>query len=69
MLDIIGNEKDLGKAIGADENKNTFVQLYGLEKCDEMVKSLTEQAISNLSNFNHTAFMMELANYLTARTK
>lgn len=69
MLDIIGNEKDLGKAIGADENKNTFVQLYGLEKCDEMVKSLTEQAISNLSNFNHTAFMIELANYLTARTK
>ena len=69
MLDVIGNEKDLGKAIGADENKNTFVQLYGLEKCDEMVKSLTEQAIGNLSSFRHTAFMMELANYLTARTK
>ena len=69
MLDIIGNEKDLGKATGADENKNTFVQLYGLETCDQMVKSLTEQAISNLSTFEHTAFMTELANYLTARTK
>ena len=68
MLDVIGNEQDLGKAVGVDVNKNTFVQLYGLETCDEMVKNLTEQAINCLSCFERTAFMKELANYLTART-
>lgn len=68
MLDVIGNEKDLGKAVGVDGDKNTFVQLYGLEKCDEMVRSLTEQALSQLSCFESTSFMRELAKQLTART-
>ena len=68
MLDVIGNEKDLGKAVGVDGNKNTFVQLYGLEKCEEMVHTLTEQALNNLSCFESTSFMRELANYLTGRT-
>lgn len=69
MLDVIGNEKDLGKAVGVDSNKNTFVQLYGLEKCEEMVQNLTAQALNNLSCFESTDFMTKLANRLTSRTK
>ena len=69
MLDVIGNEKDLGKAVGVDSNKNTFVQLYGLEKCEEMVQNLTAQALNNLSCFESTDFMINLANQLTLRTK
>lgn len=69
MLDVIGNEKDLGKAVGVDNNKNTFVQLYGLEKCEEMVQNLTAQALNNLSCFESTDFMTKLANQLTSRTK
>lgn len=69
MLDVIGNEKELGKAVGADSDKNTFVQLYGLEICDEMVCSHTEQAVAYLNHFQNTAYMRELAQYLTARTK
>lgn len=69
MLDVIGNAETLGKAVGVDGNKNTFVHLYGLEKCDEMVKTHTEQAILSLSCFENNDFMKELANQLTARTK
>ena len=69
MLDVIGNAAVLGKAVGVDGNKNTFVHLYGLEKCDEMVKNHTQQAIMSLSCFENTDFMKTLANQLTARTK
>lgn len=67
MLDVIGNAADLGKAVGVDENKNTFVQLYGLEKCDEMVREHTVLAIGALDAFENTEFMVQLSNYLTSR--
>ena len=68
MLDVIGNAEELGKATGADANKNTFVQLYGLEECEKMVITYTNQAISALSEFSDAAYMTELANSLTGRT-
>lgn len=68
MLDVIGNAKDLGKAVGVDGNKNTFVQLYGIDACDEMVQAHTRQALDHLSCFENTLFMETLANYLTGRT-
>ena len=33
MLDVIGDAQTLGKAVGVDECKNTFVRLYGMEAC------------------------------------
>lgn len=69
MLDVIGNAAVLGKAVGVDGTKNTFVHLYGLDKCDEMVNNHTAQAIISLSCFENTDFMKTLANQLTARTK
>ena len=68
MLDVIGDAKELGKAVGVDENKNTFVQLYGLEACDQMVHEHTQKALDALSCFTDTGFMTELANKLTGRT-
>lgn len=68
MLDVIGNVEELGKAVGVDQVKNTFVQLYGLETCDAMVREHTELAIESLKNFEDTEFMAELANQLTGRT-
>ena len=67
MLDIIGNQQDLGKAVGVDGNKNTFVHLYGIKKCNEMVQHHTQQAVEVLSCFENYAFMKQLAEYLTAR--
>ncbi len=68
MLDVIGNANELGKATGADGAKNTFVQLYGIEKCDEMVRDHTQKAISALKAFADTEFIIGLALQLTART-
>ena len=68
MLDVIGNAQELGKAVGVDEGKNTFVRLYGLEKCEELVQKYTNIAIDALSAFENTQFMTELSKSLTCRT-
>ena len=41
MLDVISTEAELGKPIGSDarEGKNTFMALYGLERCGAMCTS------------------------------
>ncbi len=68
MLDVIGNAEELGKAVGVDAVKNTFVQLYGLTACVALVKQHTEKAIAALSAFDDTQYMKELAQQLTNRT-
>ena len=67
MLDVIGSQEELGKAIGVDTEKNTFVQLYGLEKCDKLVRMHTEKALCALDAFDHNEYMTELAKSLTDR--
>ena len=67
ILDVIGDAKELGKAVGVDADKNTFVQLYGLETCNKMVRDHTTQAIQALSAFEHTEFMAALSEQLTNR--
>ncbi len=68
MLDVIGSAEELGKAVGVDAVKNTFVQLYGLEACDKLVRKHTQLAIDCLSDFENTAFMETLAGALVSRT-
>ena len=67
MLDVIGSAEKLGKAVGTDQQKNTFVRLYGLEACEKLVKEHTDAAVEALDAFSHTGFMEELARSLTAR--
>lgn len=69
MLDVIGNAEELGKAVGVDAVKNTFVQLYGLEKCDALVHEHTDTAKNALNVFADAAFMLELADELVGRTE
>ena len=68
MLDVIGTQEEMGKGVGTDENKNTFVKLYGLEKCEELVQKYTDTAIDALSAFQNTEYMIQLAKSLTSRT-
>ena len=67
MLDVIGTQEEMGKGVGTDEAKNTFVRLYGLEKCEELVQTYTQYAIDALDAFENTEYMVELAKSLTAR--
>ena len=68
MLDVIGTQEEMGKGVGTDANKNTFVRLYGLEKCAELVNTYTKTALDCLSAFNDTDYMRELALSLINRT-
>lgn len=69
MLDVIGNAQELGKATGADSVKNTFVQILGLDKCDELVRAHTDEAKQALKAFADTEFMENLSDSLVGRTK
>jgi len=68
MLDVIGTAEEMGKGVGTDGAKNTFVRLYGLEKCEELVKKYTDLAISALDCFEDSSYLKELAYSLTSRT-
>ncbi len=54
ILDIIGDTKKLGKSIHADEehDKTNFISVFGLEKCNELCDSLTEESILALKNLS-----------------
>lgn len=69
MLDVIGDAQQLGKATGVDAHKNTFVQMYGIDKCDSLVRSHTEQAIRAVDVFKDNGYINDLARTLTERTK
>lgn len=67
MLDVIGTQEEMGKGVGTDAVKNTFVRLYGLDKCEELVKTYTDYAIDALTVFDDTDFIIALAKSLTDR--
>lgn len=67
MLDVIGDAKELGKATGVDGEKNTFVQLYGIESCNRLVQEHTDRAICALSAFKDSDYMKALAYSLVNR--
>ena len=67
MLDVIGTAEEMGKSVGTDAVKNTFVQLYGLDVCDELVHKHTDLAVKQLDFFENSQFMRSLAIQLTSR--
>ena len=67
MLDVIGTKEEMGKGVGTDETKNTFVRLYGLEKCESLVRQYTDIALEAISIFPDNAFLSQLALELTDR--
>ena len=72
ILDVIGNEEELGKPIGSDEeqNKNTYVSILGIEKSEKLVEEYSEKAEKALEIFGDKAdFLKQLTDYLINRTK
>lgn len=70
MLDVISTAEQLGKPIGSDaeENKNTFMALYGEDKCTDMINKLTAFAkFIIMQNFSYTEFICDLADSLVLR--
>lgn len=70
MLDVESTAEELGKPIGSDEGnrKTTFVNLYGLGKCRELVAEHTRLAKQSVSEaFERAEFLCELADHLAKR--
>ena len=55
--------------MGVDQGKNTFVRLYGLEKCEELVTKYTDNAIQKLYVFDDHEALEDLARSLTERMR
>ena len=72
ILDVTSDEATLGKPIGSDaENcKNTYVSLLGLEKAQKIAAELTDKAIDALKVFADEAeFLISLSEKLLSRNK
>ena len=70
VLDITSTEEELGKPIGSDEqnNKTTYVTLFGVEGTMEKAKALTEKAKTAVEIFGENGeFLKQLADYLLYR--
>lgn len=70
ILDVCGVDSELGKPVGSDvrEGKNTFMSIYGREKCEQMVAELTDRAKKAVAEvFLDTKFAFELADELMER--
>ncbi|OOM80987.1 farnesyl diphosphate synthase [Clostridium puniceum] len=57
ILDVIGDAKILGKNVHVDEenDKTNFISIFGLEKCNELCKTLSEECIKILKNLTVNA--------------
>ena len=69
ILDVTSSLEKLGKMTGSDKenNKSTYVTLLGIEKCEELVRKLTDEALEALSSFPNNKLIKEYANYLQNR--
>ena len=71
LLDVLGNVEELGKPVGSDmdNEKTTYVTLFGVEKSKEMVMDYTNKAKARLVEcFGEKASkLLELADFLVGR--
>lgn len=70
VLDIVGDEKQLGKHVGSDEanEKSTYPKLYGLDASKKIIQELTKESNEILNDFlPRSSFLKELNNYLIDR--
>ena len=72
ILDVIGDEKELGKPILSDEKneKTTYVTLHGLEESKKDVERLSKEAEDMLSKIDGSReFLIPLVDWMISRNK
>lgn len=72
VLDVISTTEELGKPVGSDDEneKSTFVTIFGVDKCLELVEEKTQAAIAAVKGaFENPDFLVWLAEYLAGRVK
>ena len=70
LLDVLGDTAKLGKKVGSDmeNNKSTYVTLFGVDKCKELIKEYFEEAFADLYSLqiNH-GILLEVLEKLIKR--
>ena len=72
ILDVEGDQEELGKAIGSDEknHKETYVSLAGMEQAKQDVERFSAQAVELTEKLSAcSAFLKEMIKELVYRTK
>ena len=71
ILDVTGSVEVFGKPIGSDkeEGKATFVDLKGLEGCQQEVEAQTARAKAAICRWEGNGFLLELADRMVKRVK
>ena len=73
ILEVTSNKETLGKNTNSDQknHKSTYANILGIDKAKEKMKSLSEDAISDLETLCSNKFNMliELAKYIAYREK
>ncbi len=70
LLDILGDEKVIGKPVGSDleKGKATYPALFGIEASRQKAIELVEEALAALSPFDHRAEpLRDIARYIVER--
>ena len=69
ILDVESSEEELGKSCGSDSNHNktTFMTYFDVEKAREYASELTAEAVSEISEFENSEILTDLAIYLLQR--
>ena len=60
LLDVVGDAEEMGKAVGKDHNKATFVSLMGQDRASLQAERLAEQAQIHLDPFDSRADLLRL---------
>lgn len=72
ILDVVGDEKTIGKSVGSDEknHKSTYVTLGSLESAKALAQEAVDKAKASLVDFGENAeFLRALVDYLITRNK
>lgn len=71
LLDVIGDEKTVGKSLSSDaENgKTTFLSFFDVNEVKKYARELTESAVEDISKTENSQTLKELAYYLLERNK
>jgi len=71
VLDVVGDEKTLGKPVGSDEEqgKTTYPSLIGVDRSMDLARRHIAQAVESLAPFDgeEAVFLRDLAQYIVDR--
>ncbi len=67
ILDVEGEFERLGKAIGADANKTTFVSLLGMTKSKEYLSKLINEAKEAISEIKNNELLLWICDFVMNR--